>query len=46
MQTYEVTFTIDNKRYAQTVQAGTSNDARRLIESQFPRAVIWDVRKL
>ena len=45
MQTYQVTFTIDDKRYTQTIQAGSSNDARRLIQSQFPRAVIWDVKR-
>ena len=45
MQTYAVTFAIADKRYTQTVQAGSSNDARRLIQSQNPRAVIWDVRK-
>lgn len=46
MHTYQITFTIDDKRYTHTVQAGTSNDTRRLIESQFPRAVIWNVVKV
>ena len=45
MHTYEVTFTIDATRYHQTVSAETSNDARQLIQSQFPRAVVWDVRR-
>jgi hypothetical protein len=46
MQTYAVTFTIDDKRYTQTVQAGRSEDARRLVQSQNPRAVIQDVTKV
>ncbi len=40
----EVTFTIDDKRYTETVRAGSSNDARRLVEARHPRCVIWNVR--
>ncbi|HEY8750775.1 MAG TPA: hypothetical protein VIM11_22515 [Tepidisphaeraceae bacterium] len=45
MKTYEITFTIDNKRYAETVHATSSSDARRLIEARYPRCVIWNVRE-
>ena len=46
MKSYEISFAIDNKRYAETVRASSYFDARRLIESRYPRCVIWNVREV
>jgi hypothetical protein len=46
MQTYRITFYFMGNRYCETIGAGSSNSARRLIESRFPKCTIWDIQLL
>lgn len=46
MNTYEVTFVVDGHRYAETIQAQTHQDARRLIQARYPDAMIWDIQRV
>ncbi len=46
MNEYEVKFSVNDKTYTETKRAGTSEDARRLVKSQNPNAVIKDVKKI
>ena len=43
---FEVSFSIADKSYSQTVGADTSEDARRLILSQYPKAVIKTITEI
>ena len=45
MKTYEIKFTISDHRYTETVRATSYFDARRLIETRYPRCVNWNVRE-
>jgi hypothetical protein len=46
MQTYRITFYFKGNRYSETVGAGSSNAARRLIESRFIGCTIWNIDRL
>lgn len=35
MREYLVTFTVDNKRYQQTISASSPTDAKRAVQSQY-----------
>ena len=46
MQNYRITFYFQGNRYSETVGAGSSNAARRLIEGRFKGCTIWNIERL